>query len=290
MKITIDTQSGFCFGVVNAINAAEKELKNNPSLLCLGDIVHNNAEVNRLKDKGLVVIEHDELPNIHHQKVLIRAHGEPPKTYRQALENEITLIDATCPVVLKLQERIRKGYEEIRNKNGQIVIYGKEGHAEVNGLVGQTQNEAIIINHPDDLSKIDFSRPIRLYSQTTQSIDGFKKIVELIKEKVSENGKSLDDFVAIDSICRQVSHRAPHLRKFARLHHVIIFVSGIKSSNGLALFAECQKVNANSYLISDVDGLKPDWFNQIETVGICGATSTPMWLMEKVAKHIHLHF
>ncbi|MEI8203562.1 MAG: 4-hydroxy-3-methylbut-2-enyl diphosphate reductase [Bacteroidota bacterium] len=288
MNITIDTQSGFCFGVVNAIRAAEKELKSSDSLLCLGDIVHNNAEVNRLKEKGLEIIEHEQLHTAGHQKVLIRAHGEPPETYQKAKENHITLIDATCPVVLKLQERIRKGYEEIKSIGGQIVIYGKEGHAEVNGLVGQTNNEAIIINHPDDISKIDFNRPIRLYSQTTQSIDGFKHIVELIHEQIIAKGKETRQFTAIDSICRQVSHRAPHLREFAQLYQVIIFVSGKKSSNGLALFAECKKANPLSYLISDIDDIESKWFKDIDTVGICGATSTPMWLMEKVAQHLHI--
>ncbi len=290
MKITIDTQSGFCFGVVNAIRAAEKELKTNETLLCLGDIVHNNAEVNRLKDKGLEIIEHEQLHTASNRKVLIRAHGEPPETYLKAKENHITLIDATCPVVLKLQERIRKGYEEIKSQGGQIVIYGKEGHAEVNGLVGQTNNQAIIINHPDDIHKIDFTRPIKLYSQTTQSIDGFKQIVDLISKEITSLDNGPNQFTAIDSICRQVSHRAPHLRKFATQFQVIVFVSGKKSSNGLALFAECKKTNPLSYLISDTDNIEAKWFTDVETVGICGATSTPMWLMEKVAQHLHRNY
>jgi 4-hydroxy-3-methylbut-2-en-1-yl diphosphate reductase len=290
MEITIDTQSGFCFGVVNAIRAAEKELEEVDSLLCLGDIVHNNAEVNRLKDKGLEVIEHEQLHKVKNKKVLIRAHGEPPETYKNAKNNNIKLIDATCPVVIKLQERIRRGYEEIQTQNGQIVIYGKEGHAEVNGLVGQTNNNAIIINHPDDIEKIDFSRPIRLYSQTTQSIDGFKLIVSLIKERLRKNNDTKNEFVAIDSICRQVSHRAPHLREFAQKFQLIIFVSGKKSSNGLALFAECKKANPHSYLISDIEDIENDWFKDIESIGICGATSTPMWLMEKLANYLKLNF
>lgn len=301
MDVTIDPNSGFCFGVVYAIKAAEQELfsddsependtlkqDNNKPIYSLGDIVHNNKEVDRLKSKGLTVINHEELKHIHNSRVLIRAHGEPPETYRTAMENNIELIDASCPVVLKLQNRIRLGFEEMNSKNGQIVIYGKDGHAEVNGLVGQTLKYAIIINDEKDLDKIDYTRPIRLYSQTTQSIEGYENVIAEIKKRILKANNGLDgDFIAHNSICNQVSNRSPQLLKFASQFDVIVFVSGKKSSNGLYLYEICKSANKHSYFISDVSELKKEWFANMKTVGVCGATSTPMWYMEQVAKTI----
>jgi 4-hydroxy-3-methylbut-2-en-1-yl diphosphate reductase len=311
MEVTIDPNSGFCFGVVYAIKAAEQELdskvpgsgswvsgsktntehktQNPEPIYSLGDIVHNNKEVERLKTKGLIVINHEKLKHIRNSRVLIRAHGEPPETYRTALENNIELIDASCPVVLKLQNRIRLGFEEMDRKKGQIVIYGKDGHAEVNGLVGQTLKHAIIINYEKDLDRIDYTKPIRLYSQTTQSIEGYENVITEIKKRILKvnNGKE-GDFIAHNSICNQVSNRSPQLKTFASQFDVIVFVSGKKSSNGLYLYEICKSANKNSYFISDVSELKKEWFADMKTVGVCGATSTPMWFMEQVADIIRL--
>lgn len=285
MKVAIDPNSGFCFGVVYAILAAEEELAKTGKLYCLGDIVHNNMEVERLKEKGLTVISRDDLQNIKDAKVLIRAHGEPPETYKMAIENNICLIDASCPVVLRLQNNIRAGYEASLKKNAQIVIYGKKGHAEVNGLVGQTNNTAIIINEVKDIEKIDFNKSVILFSQTTQSKEGFDEIVAIIKDKIQQRDKGL--FVeANDTICRRVSNREPQISKFAASHDVIVFVSGKKSSNGLYLFNECKKNNPRSYFISTIDELEEHWFENCSSVGISGATSTPMWLMQDVANAI----
>jgi len=272
MKVEIDQNSGFCFGVVYAIEMAEDFLDERGALFCLGDIVHNDKEVQRLENKGLRIIDHADLKELRDTTVLIRAHGEPPETYRIALENNIELIDASCPVVLKLQNRVRNAYEE----DTQIVIYGKPGHAEVNGLIGQTHQEAIIVTKEDDLDKIDFSRPISLFSQTTKSTEGFYKIKSLIEERSSS-------FKANDTICRQVSNRDPQLRIFSTHYDVIIFVSGKKSSNGKVLYEVCKSVNPRSYFISEEAELEPYWFHNCASVGICGATSTPMWLMEKIA-------
>ena len=290
MKITIDSESGFCFGVVFAIQMAEAELEESGSLYCLGDIVHNNMEVERLTRKGLKIINHDQLKELHDCKVLIRAHGEPPETYQTAIKNNIELIDASCPVVLKLQNRVRTSFEDIGKKNGQVVIYGETGHAEVNGLVGQTGGEAIIITGENDLDKIDFSRPVYLFSQTTKSTEGFKKIQTVIEERVkSVRGQvETEDIIANDTICRQVSNREPQLKRFASRHDVIVFVSGKKSSNGKALYGVCKAVNPNTYFVSEVAEIQPEWFQKAETVGICGATSTPMWLMEDVATYLQL--
>jgi len=276
MKVEIDENSGFCFGVVYAIEMAEDYLNEQGSLYCLGDIVHNDKEVQRLEEKGLKIIDHAELQDLRDTTVLIRAHGEPPETYRLALENNIELIDASCPVVLKLQNRVRNAYAE----DAQIVIYGKIGHAEVNGLIGQTQQEAIIVTQEEDLNKIDYSRPISLFSQTTKSTEGFYKIKALIEEKSNS-------FKANDTICRQVSNRDPQLRIFSTQYDVIVFVSGKKSSNGKVLYEVCRSVNPNSYFISDEAELEVRWFEGASSVGICGATSTPMWLMEKVSLAIH---
>lgn len=275
MQVTIDQNSGFCFGVLYAIQMAEDELAENGQLYCLGDIVHNNKEIERLTAKGLKIINHDELKQLKNTTVLIRAHGEPPETYKIAIENNLTLIDASCPVVLKLQHRVKTAFD----LGTQIVIYGEPGHAEVNGLLGQTKNQAIVIKTIQDLDKIDFSRPITLFSQTTKSTKEFYEIAEEINKRQAQ-------FKANDTICRQVSNRDIQLREFAKKFDVIIFVSGKKSSNGKVLHKVCQSVNPRSYLISEVSELNPQWFKNCETVGVCGATSTPMWLMEEVAEAI----
>lgn len=287
MKITIDPNSGFCFGVVYAIKVAERELDKQKRLYCLGDIVHNEMEVKRLKDKGLKIIDHEEFKKLHNCKVLIRAHGEPPDTYKNALQNNIDLIDASCPVVLKLQNNIRKGYEEMKKKKGQIVIYGKKGHPEVNGLVGQTMNEAIIINDEKDIDKIDYTKPISLYSQTTKSMDGFNKIKKNIQNRLNNaNPDKNIYFAANNTICRSISNRAPQIRKFASKFDVIVFVSGKKSSNGNYLYNVCKSVNQNTYFVSFFNEIKSDWFKGFNNIGICGATSTPMWLMEQASEII----
>lgn len=287
IKVTIDQNSGYCFGVEFAIQMAEDEMEHEERLYCLGDIVHNDMEVQRLYNKGLRIINRDDLSNLKDCKVLIRAHGEPPETYEMALKNNIELVDASCPVVLKLQNRIKHSYDKMVDSNGQVVIYGQKGHAEVVGLAGQTKEEAIIVTTEEDLQQIDFSRPVTLYSQTTKSTKGFYKIKELIESQMKiTNGLKAVEFNANDSICRQVSNREPHLLKFARLHDVIIFVSGKKSSNGKALFSVCKSENERSFFIENESEIERSWFKSSDSVGICGATSTPMWLMENVAKHI----
>lgn len=289
MKVTIDPNSGFCFGVVFAIKMAEEELERSGQLYCLGDIVHNNMEVERLKAKGLKIISHEQLNSLHDCKVLIRAHGEPPETYQTAIKNNIELVDASCPVVLKLQNRVRKSFDETGEHDGQIVIYGERGHAEVNGLVGQTNGKAIVVKEEADLEQIDFNKPVYFFSQTTKSTKGFTKMKELIESKINVKSEipSEEVFEANDTLCRQVSNREPQLEQFATQHDVIVFVSGKKSSNGKALFSVCEAVNPKSYFISDADELRKEWFEEAESVGICGATSTPMWLMEKVADSLH---
>lgn len=283
MNVSVDPNSGFCFGVVFAIRVAEDELEKSGKLYCLGDIVHNNREVERLASKGLTIIDHEGLKKIKNSKVLIRAHGEPPETYKIALENNLELIDASCPVVLKLQNRIRLGFEEMQQSKGQIVIYGKEGHAEVNGLVGQTSGEAIIVNSEADLDKIDYTKPVRFYSQTTQPMMGFKELIKGIEERYRKAEIANPDFITHNTICSQVSHKEPRLKKFAAEHDVILFVSGKKSSNGLFLYEVCRSINAKTYFISEKCDIDKNWFNDTSTVGVCGATSTPMWLMEEIA-------
>ncbi len=286
LQVTIDPDSGYCFGVVYAIQMAEDELDATGTLYCLGDIVHNNMEVERLRNKGLKIIDHDQLRQLRDCKVLIRAHGEPPETYRIATENNIELIDASCPVVLKLQNRVRKSHEQALTEDAQIVIYGEVGHAEVNGLIGQTQGKAIIVKEEKDLEQIDFTKPVHLFSQTTKSTTGFKKMREMLDARIQAGG-SEDAFLnANDTLCRQVSNREPQLEKFAVAQDVIVFVSGQKSSNGKALFGVCQRANAQSYFISTPEEIKTEWFAEAATVGISGATSTPMWLMEMVADNI----
>jgi 4-hydroxy-3-methylbut-2-enyl diphosphate reductase len=289
MNITIDANSGFCFGVVYAIQMAEDELDQTGKLYCLGDIVHNNMEVDRLKAKGLEIIDHERLKNLHDCKVLIRAHGEPPSTYQTAIQNNIELIDASCPVVLKLQHRVRTSFDHI-DEQGQIVIYGQPGHAEVNGLVGQTDGKAIVVFSEEDLDKIDYTKTIHFFTQTTKSTLGFEKMERLIQERIVKFKGALEegDFVSNDTLCRQVSNREPHLKRFAVQFDVIIFVSGRKSSNGKALFSVCESVNPRSYFVSSPDELNPAWFEGANTIGIAGATSTPMWLMEAVKDAIEV--
>lgn len=275
VQIEIDSGSGFCFGVTTAIQKAQEELAKGGTLYCLGDIVHNGIEVKRLHESGLVTINHDDLRQLHDVKVLLRAHGEPPETYELARKNNIEIIDATCPVVLALQRRIKKQYEN--HPDAQIVIFGKTGHAEVLGLVGQTRSNAIVIEKVDDVKLLDFSRDIYLYSQTTKSLNEFHRVIDYIQSHISPDAV----FRSFDTICRQVANRMPNIANFASKHDLILFMSGRKSSNGRVLFNECKRVNPNSYHIEDVDEIDFDWLQGVNTVGICGATSTPKWLMEK---------
>lgn len=288
MIIEIDNGSGFCFGVTTAISKAEEELDKTGHLYCLGDIVHNSNEVERLKHKGLETITHEQLRQLHDVKVLLRAHGEPPETYEIARRNNIEIIDATCPVVLQLQRRINKSYnlEQPDGSQPQVVIYGKRGHAEVNGLVGQTQGNALVIESLDEIDKIDFSRNIYLYSQTTKSLQGFKAIVEEIKNRIGDSV----EFKSFDTICRSVANRIPQIRQFAARHELILFVCGSKSSNGKILFAECLDANPNSHMISNETEIDPQWLQGKESIGICGATSTPRWLMNKVKIFVENNF
>lgn len=281
-NVEIDEGSGFCFGVVNAINKAEEELAQGGTLYCLGDIVHNSREVERLKAMGLITIGHEEFNRLHDVKVLLRAHGEPPETYAIARQNNIEIIDATCPVVLRLQRRIKQAYTTATDPDTQIVIYGKSGHAEVLGLVGQTEGNAIVIQKLEEAKQLDLSRSIRLYSQTTKSLDEFRLIVEYIKEHISPTAT----FEYYDTICRQVANRMPNIRQFASEHDLIFFVSGKKSSNGKMLFAECKKVNANSHLIDSVEEIDEALLDTAHSIGVCGATSTPKWLMEEIERAI----
>ncbi|MBP7102557.1 MAG: 4-hydroxy-3-methylbut-2-enyl diphosphate reductase [Bacteroidales bacterium] len=285
MQITIDKNSGFCFGVVRAIEVAEKNLKKDNQLYCLGDIVHNNEEVKRIADMGLQIITHEEFAGLRDTKVLIRAHGEPPETYAIAKKNNIQLIDATCVVVLKLQNDIKKSFEDNRFKDGQILIFGKTGHAEVVGLLGQTTNKGIVISSLEDIDKIDYTKPAKLYSQTTQSVEEYEVIIRAIQERYAQKGNA-HIFRFYDTICRRVANRAKEIEKFASLFDKIIFVSGEKSSNGLYLFDVCKKVNPNSYFIYRQEQLESIHFNESDTIGICGATSTPMWLMKNIADRI----
>lgn len=280
-RVEIDADSGFCFGVTAAIEKAEEELQKGETLYCLGDIVHNSDEVDRLRAKGLITISHEQMANLRSVKVLLRAHGEPPSTYELARQNNITIIDATCPVVLKLQQRIKQAYDA--EPQPQIVIYGKLGHAEVNGLVGQTGGEAKVVENDCDLNAVDPGRPTYLYSQTTKSLHGLKHMSELLAAKINPGV----EFKTFDTICRSVAHRVEKLRRFAQTHDVIIFVAGLKSSNGKFLYEECRAENPCTHFISAVDELNAQWLHGAKTIGICGATSTPRWLMEQVCNHIN---
>jgi 4-hydroxy-3-methylbut-2-en-1-yl diphosphate reductase len=282
VTIEIDTHSGFCLGVVKAIRKAETFLEGHDSLLSLGDIVHNNREVERLESKGLKTIRSEELENLHDVDVLFRAHGEPPVTYELAERNHIRLIDATCPVVLSLQQKIRSKYEHRSDPNTQIVIFGKKGHAEVVGLLGQTDNSAIVLEKVSDVGLLDFGKPIVLFSQTTKSLDEFQELIVRIRASMTPGVL----FEYHDTICRQVANRLPHIRDFARKHDCILFVSGSKSSNGKALFESAKSVNPRSYFVTDPGDVSLDMYAGAESIGICGATSTPVWLMEEVKKQV----
>ena len=281
-KVEIDEGSGFCFGVVTAINKAEEELTKGGTLYCLGDIVHNSREVERLKAMGLITINHEEFNRLHDVKVLLRAHGEPPETYTIARRNNIEIIDATCPVVLRLQKKIKQEYIQEDDEEKQIVIYGKNGHAEVLGLVRQTTGQANVIDKQEEAGMLYFSKSILLYSQTTNSLDEFQTIVEYIKEHISPDVT----FEYYDTICRQVANRIPNIKKFAASHDLVFFVSGKKSSNGKILFSECKKVNPNSHLIDSAEEIDNELLLGAESIGICGATSTPKWLMEEISEAI----
>ncbi len=283
VNVEIDNGSGFCFGVTTAIKKAEEELAKGNTLYCLGDIVHNGQECERLKKMGLITINHEEFAQLRHVKVLLRAHGEPPATYELARKNQIEIIDATCPVVLRLQKRIKQEYDNTQNgRSKQIVIYGKNGHAEVLGLVGQTNGEAIVIENLGEANRLDFTKDIRLYSQTTKSVDEFWQIVEYIKAHISSEAS----FEYFDTICRQVANRMPNIRDFATNHDLILFVCGRKSSNGKILYQECKQVNNNTYQIDQPNEIEAQWLENARSIGICGATSTPKWLMEECKKVI----
>ena len=290
IQIEIDEGSGFCFGVTTAIKKAEEELAQGRPLYCLGDIVHNGMECDRLREMGLITINHDEMRELHDVKVLLRAHGEPPETYELARRNNIEIIDATCPVVLQLQKRIKKQYDESRSEESgawsenspQIVIFGKKGHAEVLGLVGQTESKAIVIENFDEVTRLDFSRDIYLYSQTTKSLDEFHRIIDYIQSHIAPDAT----FKSFDTICRSVANRMPNISQFATKHDLILFVCGRKSSNGKVLFNECLRVNPNTHLVEDPQEIQKEWLEGIQTVGICGATSTPRWLMEQCSEAI----
>lgn len=285
MRIEIDDRSGFCFGVVNAISEAEKLISRGEAAYSLGDIVHNRVEVQRLENLGLKILHHDKMSEIHNATVLIRAHGEPPATYRCAQKNGIRIVDATCPVVAKLQKIISQAYEKMKPIGGQVVLLGKRGHAEVVGLIGQVDGDVIVVEKIEDLDVIEFSAPIYLLSQTTQSLDLFNSVRDYIMERaVNKEAVTVND-----TICRQVSNRGPHLSEFAAKFDVIIFVSGRKSSNGKVLFDVCQKANSRSYNIEDESELELQWFENCNSVGICGATSTPKWLMTRVAEYLEKH-
>ena len=274
INIEIDSHSGFCFGVTTAISKAEEVLRKEGSLYCLGDIVHNDKECNRLRALGLKMIDHSTFRQLHHVKVLLRAHGEPPETYDIARRHDIEIIDATCPVVLQLQKRVKKEYQQ--SDGSQIVIFGRPGHAEVLGLVGQTEGHAIVLDKLSDAEQLDFTRSIRLFSQTTKPLQEFRDIVTYIQSHIQPPA-TLQYF---DTVCRQVANRMPHLLQFASSHDVVLFVSGLKSSNGRTLYRACQSVNPRSYMVEGPSDLDFSWFEGIRTLGICGATSTPKWLME----------
>lgn len=285
MNIRIDTQAGFCFGVVSAIKALEQELKKDGTLYCLGDIVHNNMEVERLKAMGLKTIDNETFSKMNNCKVMIRAHGEPPSTYQIAKQNNIEIVDATCPMVLKLQKDVRMGYEKMQAIGGQVIIFGKKGHAEVVGLVGQTQNNAIVISNEEDLDKIDFSKPLHIYSQTTKNREDYENIIEKIKAR-----HLTKEVFVTDSICKKVSLRAKSIGDFAKSVDCVLFVSGKNSSNGMYLFELCKQQNKNTFFISDVEDIDIEQVLKYDNIGISGATSTPMWLMEKVEDYVYKKF
>lgn len=283
IKIDIDEHSGFCFGVIRAIEQAENALQENTPLYCLGDIVHNDLEVNRLEKKGMKTLYYDSIEKARNARILIRAHGEPPETYERLQKENIEIIDATCPVVIRLQQRVKHAYETHPQEEWQIVIYGKQGHAEVIGLLGQTKNQAIVVESLDDLNKINFRKNIYLFSQTTKPLEGYNQLIESIKQRIAPDVI----FEHVDTICRQVANRIPNIRTFAKNHDVVFFVSGEKSSNGKALFEECKKANPNTHLIFKIEEIKADMLTNAASAGICGATSTPIWLMQQAAEKIN---
>ncbi len=285
MTITIDDKSGFCFGVSYAIRCVEDELSKSGKLYCLGNIVHNQAEVKRLQQLGMIVINHEQFKKLHNTTVLIRAHGEPPETYQIAAQNNIRLIDATCKVVLKIQQRIYQ--TALKNENTQIIIYGKANHPEVVGFQGQVNGKAIVVEHEEDLNNIDFFKPIHLFSQTTMPLDGFRKISELIQSRMRKvfHKEEIPLYIH-DTVCRQVANRMEHLKKFASENDIIIFASSKDSSNGKLLFEKIKQVNSNTYFISSLEELNKDWFVGKDKIGICGATSTPQWFMQQIKEKI----
>jgi 4-hydroxy-3-methylbut-2-enyl diphosphate reductase len=291
MVVEIDKKSGFCFGVQNAVEVAENALLKGEKVFSLGPIVHNDEEVERLSELGLVSVNYEQFKKLKNCKVLIRAHGEPPETYYIAEKNNITIIEATCPIVKKLQAKIKNTWLKIKEVNGQVVIFGKPGHAEVVGLMGQTENEGILVSGPDDLSKIDISRPVCLFSQTTMGVKEYNKFTDLLRSKMKDKGiVDTDKFLHVNhTICGQVSNREPHLKDFARQHEVIIFVSGKESSNGKMLYSVCKKINPDTYFVSFPDEIDRSWFVGKQSVGVCGATSTPKWIIEQIHEMIS-HF
>lgn len=287
MIVTVDPNAGFCYGVERTIEIAEQELAKDGTLFCLGQIVHNEEEEQRLKNLGLEVIGHDEFRKLQGAKVLIRAHGEPPETYKIAAANNIQLIDASCPIVLAIQKKIRRTSEKTLENDGQVVIYGRKSHPEVIGLAGQAGDRAIVVEDENDLGKIDFKKPISLFAQTTKSPDSYQKLIAGISGKMNENpADSKPDFVAENTICRHVSGRDENLKKFASGNDVVIFVGGLNSSNGKYLSGICREVNPKTWYIQSADMLQPVWFSGAETVGVTGATSTPRWLLEEVADSV----
>lgn len=287
MEVKIEEQAGFCFGVISAINLVEKELENTDKIYCLGDIVHNNMEVDRLANLGLEVVDLERMKELKDTKIVIRAHGEPPSTYELAKKNGLEVIDATCPIVLRLQENVRKAYQEIQKTGGKIIIFGKKGHAEVVGLVGQTNGEACVISNLEDLDNLDCSIPLHIFSQTTMNAGEYKNIckeIEIRLERLCNSGKN--QLIITDSICRKVSSRTSQLIEFANTVDVVLFVSGKHSSNGMYLYSLCKKHKERTYFISSKAEIKDEWFLNCNSVGISGATSTPMWLMEEIAEYV----
>lgn len=282
-NIQIDEKSGFCFGVTKTISIAEEELAKGETLYCLGDIVHNGKEVERLSKMGLITIDYEQLAQLHDVKVMLRAHGEPPSTYELAKKNNITIVDASCPVVLKLQSRVKKAYETLPTPDTQIVIFGHVGHAEVNGLVGQTDDKAIVIEDESDLYKVDMTKNIRMFSQTTKSLEGYKSLIETVSKKTDKT----INFEYTDTICRQVSNRIPNITTFAQQNDIVVFVAGKKSSNGIVLYEHCKIVNPNTYFVSEASEVNSLNIDLSKKIGICGATSTPRWLMEEVAAKLN---
>ncbi|MDD2424869.1 MAG: 4-hydroxy-3-methylbut-2-enyl diphosphate reductase [Bacteroidales bacterium] len=286
LTVEVDERSGFCYGVVKAIEKAEGYLTEKGNLYSLGSIVHNSSELDRLREKGLEIIDHKKMKDLRENVVLIRAHGEPPESYKTALENNLRLIDCTCPVVIKLQEKIKKEYARIKPLDGKLLIFGKRGHAEVNGLTGQVNGDALVVESIKDLDQVDFTKPVSIFSQTTKDPQEYSEICSVISRRICEAGGSPENFSHFNTICGQVSSRHPHLKKFAAGHSVIIFVTGRESSNGKILFDSCLSSNNRSYSIERPEEIKREWFRDGDSVGVCGATSTPMWLLREVARTI----